>query len=118
MHILMIVWKCDAENTCSVYDPTDIEAGIQIIEIDRKNVTPLPVIIPDKPLRRWEHAENAEVLSLWPNGDDWTTEFYKARVVKRPCDRVDEPERGYELEFEKGAEHVIVPEKFIAVFPK
>lgn len=116
-YILMVVWKFDGVNTYSLYDPTD--GKITITEVDKKDVTPLPVMIPAKPRPRWEHAEGTEVLSLWPEDEnDWTTEFFKAKVIKLPCQRMDEPVRGYELEFEHCPEHKIVPEKFIAIFPK
>jgi hypothetical protein len=115
-YILMIVVQFENE-ICSVFDPTDVDDGIKIVELKKDEWTPLPTIIPEKPLKRWEHAKDSSVLSLWPNGDEWTTEFYKAVVRLQPCERPDNEERGYSLDFGDDSP-VIVPEKFVVAFPE
>jgi hypothetical protein len=67
-----------------------------------------------RPSERWEYAVGTRVLSLWRNKEtaEWTTEFYRATVKLRPCDRAKEEERGYLLMFEEKAE-LVVPEKFV-----
>ena len=113
--ILMIVLKCDKQTgVCSVFDPTDIENGVNVVDLPREDWIALATMIPDVPKRRWEYPGYAEVLSLWPNGDDWTTEFYKATVKRLPCERMDKTLRGYELNFE--GEVRVVPEKFVVTF--
>jgi len=124
--ILMIVHQHE-DNICIVYDPTEIGNGIKLTEVAREECTPLPTVLPEKPLARWEHAKSTTVLSLWPqesdtSGEEWTTEFYKAIVKSRPCDHNDETEkqRGYDLHFEddtgEDKEHR-VPEQFIVAIP-
>jgi hypothetical protein len=115
-YILMIVVQFE-NDVCSVFDPTDVDDGIKIIELKKDEWTPLPTVIPEKPLKRWEHAKESTVLSLWPNGEEWTTEFYKATVKLQPCERPDHEERGYLLDFESDVSPVIVPEKFVVAFP-
>jgi hypothetical protein len=115
-YILMIVVQFE-NDVCSVFDPTDVDDGIKIIELKKDEWTPLPTVIPEKPLKRWEHAKDSTVLSLWPNGDEWTTEFYKATVRLQPCERPDHEERGYLLHFDSDVLPVIVPEKFVVAFP-
>jgi hypothetical protein len=114
-YILMIVIQF-TNNTCSVFDPTDVDDGVKIVELQKEEWTPLPTVIPEKPLKRWEHGKDSTVLSLWPNGDEWTTEFYKATVRQQPCERMDNEERGYSLDFGEDTK-VIVPEKFVVAFP-
>ena len=117
--ILMIVLHCE-NDICSAYDPTDIENGIHSIQLSSEQWTPLPTIIPERPLARWEHTRGSKVLSLWPNGSDWTTVFYLATVISRPCDQTDQDTelkgRGYELDFGDESIHT-VPEQFIAYLP-
>jgi hypothetical protein len=114
-YILMIVVHFD-NDVCSVFDPTDVDDGIKITDLKKDEWTPLPTVIPEKPLKRWEHGKETTVLSLWPNGEEWTTEFYKATVRLQPCERPDHEERGYSLDFGDGST-VIVPEKFVVAFP-
>jgi hypothetical protein len=112
-YILMIVLESSAD-TCSVFDPTENEPTI--IKLNKDEWTPLPTVIPEKPLKRWEHAKGSTVLSLWRNRDEWTTEFYKALVKLPPCERPETEERGYTLDF--GENNVMnVPEKFVVTFP-
>jgi hypothetical protein len=102
---------------CSVFDPTDVDGDIKVIDLRKDEWTPLPTVIPEKPLKRWEHAKESTVLSLWPSGDgEWTTEFYKATVKMQPCERPDNQERGYSLDFGDDS-RAIVPEKFVVAFP-
>ena len=112
---LMIVSQFE-DGICSVFDPADNEITVRKLKNDEW--TPLPTIIPEKPIKRWEHAKDSTVLSLWPNQDGtWTTEFYKATVRLQPCERADCDERGYELDF--GDNNIrIVPEKFVVTFPE
>ncbi|OHT13554.1 hypothetical protein TRFO_03300 [Tritrichomonas foetus] len=115
--ILMIVSHFE-DGICSVFDPTDFDSEIKIIKLKNDEWTPLPTIIPERPIKRWEHAKDSTVLSLWPNQDGtWTTAFYKATVKLQPCDRADNEDRGYELDFGDNMVHV-VPEKFIVTFPE
>jgi hypothetical protein len=116
-YLLMIVLQYENE-IVTVYDPTDVDNGIKGIDLRKDQWTPLPTMLPEKPIKRWEHAKDCIVLSLWPNGDgQWTTEFYKAIVRKQPCERPETEERGYELEFE-GNKTVAVPEAFVVTFPE
>jgi hypothetical protein len=115
-YILMIVVQFE-NDICSVFDPTDVDDGIKIMELKKDEWAPLPTVIPEKPLKRWEHAKDSTVLSLWPNREEWTTEFYKATVRLQPCERPDHEERGYLLDFESAVSPVIVPEKFVVAFP-
>lgn len=117
---LMIVYHYENE-ICRAYDPVDIDNGIKLIELTNDEWTPLPTIIPERPLARWEHSRASKVLALWPNGEDWTTAFYPAQVISRPCDQTDqeveEKGRGYELDF--GDETVFtVPEQFVVSLPE
>lgn len=117
--ILMIVLMLEREK-CLVYDPTDIEDGVKVIELENSQWTPLPTVLPEVPIARWEHERGSSVLSLWRTDtqSEWTTEFYSATVVERPCDRVttDEATRGYVLDF--GDELTdIVPEQFVVECP-
>ena len=110
--ILMIVINCSSETgKCSVFDPADIDNGINVIELSAEDWIALPTVIPARPVMRWEFPVGTEVLALWPNGSEWTTEFYKARVVSPPHARGEDAERGYELSFDE--EVKVVPEKFV-----
>jgi hypothetical protein len=111
--MLMIVVKVDKE-VCSAVDPT--AGDIQVVELGKNDWTPLTTVIPEKPQKRWEHANGAEVLSLNPSGKEWTTEFYRAKVRVQPCERPDDEERGYILDFGDG-EKVSIPEKFVVYVP-
>ncbi|KAK8887244.1 hypothetical protein M9Y10_038282 [Tritrichomonas musculus] len=114
---LMIVLNY-ADGICSVYDPTDVESDIKIIQLKNDDWTPLPTIIPERPAKRWEHSKGSTVLSLWPIQDgSWTTAFYPATVKLQPCERADADVRGYELDFGDNQLHV-VPEKFVVTFPE
>ncbi|EAY20641.1 hypothetical protein TVAG_163370 [Trichomonas vaginalis G3] len=121
-NILMTVLSYK-NNVCSVYDPTDIAAGINVIDLQENEWTPLPIVIPEKPISRWEYAKGADVLALWPNeGDElgWTTVFYPAKVCQRPYDQADDGSenfvRGYLLDFGEGSTS-IVPEQFVVNYP-
>lgn len=118
-YILMIVLYYDKENKiCSAYDPADVDHDkINVVKLQYDDWTPLPTDIPEKPIKRWEHAKDSTVLSLWPIQDGtWTSVFYKATVKLQPCERADNEERGYELDFGDNQIH-IVPEKFVVTFP-
>jgi hypothetical protein len=82
-YILMIVINFENE-ICSVFDPTDVDDGIKVVHLKKEEWTPLATVIPEKPIKRWEHPKDSTVLSLWPNGNEWTTEFYKATVKLQP----------------------------------
>jgi hypothetical protein len=120
---LMIIISCEVEGNCTAFHPTDLENGIQAVEISKEDFTLLPIVLPDRPLRRWEHARDTIVLSLWNENEEsdveaearWTTEFFKARVVEQPCDNESESRpRGYILDFgEERPNHRLVPEKFV-----
>jgi hypothetical protein len=121
--LLMIVSSFEHQ-ICSAFDPTNIADGIKLISLVEEDWTPLPTVIPDRPLGRWEHSKDAVVLSLWNetgSDDGWSTEFFTAKVVARPSDRAGESERGYLLNFcesvnERDAVR-IVPEQFVVGFP-
>lgn len=113
--------------TLTAYDPNDVDKGIQLITLPNDDWTPLPTIIPDRPLGRWEHTKDSHVLALYPNETDkslWSTIFYKATVVLRPCDRqaTNPDERGYTLDFgdDQSGRQIIepVPEQFVAILPE
>jgi FtsZ-binding cell division protein ZapB len=113
-YVLMVVWRSDGDDYF-LYNPADLREGVRLIALPREEWTPLPTIIAEKPLKRWEHAKWNTVLSLRPDGDVWTTEFFQATVALQPCERPDETPRGYRLTFED--RDIIVPEKFVALFP-
>lgn len=122
-NILMTVLSFK-NNILSVYDPTDIQSGINIIDLKDGEWVPLPIIIPEKPIARWEYAIGVDVLALWPNeGDElgWTTVFYPAKVRSRPYDQTDNGSdkfvRGYLLDFGEGNQS-IVPEQFVVNYPE
>lgn len=102
----------------TVIDSTDVDSnGVKTIELKSLNDwTPLPSVIPDKPIGRWEYSKNSTVLSLYKQseaGDSWTNRFFKATVIKRPCDKAhDQEERGYILDFGDGIQQN-VPEQFV-----
>jgi hypothetical protein len=113
---LMIVLGSD-NDICTAYDPTEVEGGIKLVQMTKDEWTPLPTVIPEKPIKRWEHARECQVLSLWPSeANDWTTVFYKAVVKLQPCDRPESEERGYALDFGEGNVKN-VPEAFVVTFP-
>lgn len=114
--ILMIVLHFE-DSIVTVFDPTDTDGGIKPIKLGNDDWTPLPLFIPEKPLRRWEFTKGTTVLSLWLNGEEWTTAFYKATVKLGPFDRIDCEDRGYQLDF--GDNNIInVPEKFVVYYPE
>lgn len=104
-------------DVCSVFDPTDVDDGIKLIHLKKDEWTPLPTVIPEKPLERWEHGKETTVLLLWPNGGECTTEFYRATVEQQPCERANDGERGHSLDFGDGSP-VIVPGKFVVACPE
>lgn len=117
--VLMIVYKFDdATKKVTAYDPTDQSMPINLIELGNDQWTPLPTIIPEKPLARWEHAKKTDVLALCPSNDGWSTNFYPATVISRPCDQATEyPEettRGYKLDF--GDAIYTVPEQYVVSY--
>lgn len=118
--ILMIVLKFERQ-VCFVYDPTDIDNGIKVVKLNLDEWAPLPTIIPLNPSPKWEYSKGTKVLSLWRPDvhSEWTTEFYTATVIDRPCDRIsDDPKsRGYLLDFGEGSRD-IVPEQFVVTLPE
>jgi hypothetical protein len=120
--VLMIVVAYQ-EQVCMAYDPT----ALGLAEFQFDEWTPLTTVIPDKPQQRWEFSQGTTVLSLLPQSQsthvdgDWSMEFFPAKVVKRPCDRVGDEERGYLLNFgEKSDEwrdSFVVPEQFVVTYP-
>jgi hypothetical protein len=112
--MLMIVVKVENE-VCSAVDPT--AGNIEVVDLSKTDWTPLTTVIPEKPQKRWEHTTGTEVLSLFPNGKEWTTEFYRAKVRVPPCERREDGERGYILDFGDSAK-ISVPEKFVVSVPE
>ena len=87
---LMIVWKFENQ-ICYVFDPTALESGVNIIELHLEDWTPLPTSIPEIPTPSYEYSKSEDVLSLWKaDNTEWTTEFYKAKVLLRPSDKMNE----------------------------
>jgi hypothetical protein len=105
------------------YDPTALE----LAEFQFEEWTPLTTVIPDKPQQRWEFSQATTVLSLLPQSQsthvdgDWSMEFFPTKVVKRPCDRVGDDERGYLLNFgqksDEWRDSFVVPEQFVVTYP-
>ncbi|KAH0786726.1 hypothetical protein GPJ56_009358 [Histomonas meleagridis] len=115
-YILMVILSNDGE-TCVAYDPTDIDNGIKAIQLKDEDWTPLTTVIPQKPIKRWEHAKNSLVLSLYKTDEQWSTVFYKATVKLQPNEKPPDEERGYTLDF--GDDNIQnVPEKFVTIYPK
>lgn len=121
---LMITLAYDQQTRIlTLINATDVEVnGVQPIQLTSlDDWTPLPTIIPDKPIGRWEHSKNSEILSLYKQNerdDSWTNRFFKATVIKRPCDKSQEPgERGYLLDFGENIQQN-VPEQFVVNLPE
>ena len=115
--ILAFVHQMSKEgNSMVALTPIGMGDAVRTIELRKGEWTPLPTMIPDKPIARWEFSVNANVLSLFKqNMDDdysWTMNFYKATVIKRPCDKIDSGERGYLLSFGNDIQQN-VPEKYV-----
>jgi hypothetical protein len=119
-YILMVVLSFENE-TCLAYDPTDLKSGFK--ELEKDSWIPMPTVLPEKAIARWEFQKNADVLALYPNeGDElgWTTVFYPAKVINRPCDQDNDPGtiRGYDLDFSQDGNDIRrVPEQFVVKFP-
>jgi hypothetical protein len=114
---LMIVVSAQPDEFVTAYSPVEALNAVEPVQLEPAFWTPLPTVIPDKPQQRWEFVRDSQVLALWKRSeDDWTTEFFEAKVVSRPCDRADEPVRGYLLEF-KDLGTAVVPEHFVVAGP-
>lgn len=98
---------------CTAFDPTS--ANPRVEKFEPGEWTPLPIVIPEKPLKRWEHVAGTNVLTAIKRNGEWTTVFFKAVVKTSPTDRPDGGERGYELTFEN--ESIIVPEQYVVQMP-
>lgn len=112
---LMIVTRY-VDDKCYAYDPYD---PVSVACLSPQDWTPLPYILPEKPLSRWEHSKGKEVLALWKE-EEWTSVFYPATVLLQPSDRAaggDDDVRGYLLHFGDNQDQV-VPEQFVAEFPE
>lgn len=116
-YYLYIVAKY-ANNICEAYDPEKADQEMNLISLKDEDWTPLPTFIPERPLKRWEFSKDTPVLSLFPELDYWTTEFYQAKVLVLPSQRQNADVRGYELEFEGSSSRHVVPEKFIVTYSK
>lgn len=116
-YYLYIVAKY-ANNICEAYDPEKADKEMNLISLKDEDWTPLPTVIPERPLKRWEHSIDTPVLSLFPETDFWTTEFYQAKVLVLPSQRINADVRGYELEFDGSSSKHVVPEKFIVTYSK
>ena len=101
----------------NVYNPYD--AQMELVKINAEQWTHLPRFVPEKPLSRWEHAKNADVLAIHPSDyrnfvEKESILFQKAKVISRPSEQSDEEvknERGYTLRYDDG--EYVVPEKFV-----
>lgn len=119
-YILMVVLSFE-NNECIAYDPTDLKSGFK--KLEENSWVPLPTVIPEKATARWEFQKNAVVLALYPNVEDelgWTTVFYQATVISRPCDPSIIPGsvRGYDLDFSEDRSDIRrVPEQFVVKYP-
>lgn len=114
-HFYLYIIESYTNHICLAYDPADINNGIHSVSLKENEWTPMPLILPEKPVKRYEHTNASEVLSLYREKDDdeWTTEFYKAKVIKIPSERQGEDVRGYLLLFEGSEPPLVVPEKFV-----
>jgi hypothetical protein len=114
---LMVVLGLQGE-VCTAYDIADVTRATTLAG---RMWVPLPTAIPEKPSARLEFTQGSTVLALWNctgRREDWTTEFFVATVVSRPCDRVGEDLRGYRLDFRDvaavdGRKEIVVPEQFV-----
>jgi hypothetical protein len=114
---LMVVIALEGE-ICTAYDASDTA---RIAKLESRKWVPLTTALPEKPTPRLEFTRGALVLAMWNRTDrkgDWTTEFFAATVVSRPCDRTGEDTRGYLLDFRdlsdvEGRKRIIVPEQFV-----
>lgn len=110
--VLVIVFK-QVKDTVTVYDPYDTYPP-KLMDLNKSEVTPLPTIIPFRPMPRWEFTIGNNVLFILP--EPHSKYFHSARVIKRPSDNKDS--RDYWLEVDGSGEQISVPEQFVVEYHK
>ena len=102
----------DSYELCDV-DPSETVSNFSVKHSD---VIPLPTCLPDRRTKFAEYPVNSEVMALWPDGNGWTSVFYKARVIKPPSETGD----GYRLKFleDSGEKAKGVPPNFVIPLPQ
>lgn len=102
------------ENT---YQLRDADTGEEAAPFTAKygDVIPLPTSLPDRPTKFAEYAPGTEVLALWLEGNEWTSVFYRATVVKSPSETGDD----YRLKYveDSGDKLKAVPAGYIVRAP-
>lgn len=111
--LMRVLVQIGPDESCIAFDPTSRDLALETYPSGQW--TPLPLVIPDKPTKRWEHVEGTKILTAKKVDGKWTTEFYKARVVEPPCNRTGESERGYKVECD--GDVFVVPEKYVFQLP-
>ena len=103
------------ENSYELCD-ADPNEDAPTFTVSHETVIPLPTSLPDRRTKYAEYAANTEVLALWLEGSEWTSVFYKARVVKPPSETGDV----YRLKFieDTGDRAKTVPPNFVIPFPR
>ena len=113
--LLITAIPSDPKVSVGVIDPVNSRAMYTIQDVDW---VPMPEVLPEKPLSRYEFGPHDAILALRRGADgNWGTVFLPARLVTAPSKRLSpKNERGYELQFGDGTKG-IVPEKFAVLFP-
>ncbi|EAY23229.1 hypothetical protein TVAG_185350 [Trichomonas vaginalis G3] len=110
--MLMIIHNVN-ETSIDAYDPYDPNPTPQLVTLTSEQWTPLPVIIPMKPSKRWEFTRTEKVLAL-PHIEH-SHIFYPATVIYTPADAQSET-RGYTLDIE-GYGQQVIPEQYVIKIP-
>lgn len=103
-----------------VIDPsTYSETDKQVYKLGPKDWVSMTIYVPTNAISRWEYPVKSQVLAMKRIDDvRWTLNFYKATVLRQPCELVAaNEERGYILQYEDGST-AHVPEKFVATLIK
>jgi hypothetical protein len=109
----MIVIHCQSDEIRIVDNPADVKNSVESMELEENVWTSRPILIPDRPLTRWEVSRESLVLVLWKPGEgDWITQYYEAKVMKRLYDETGEEMRSYFLDLKESGK-LIMPEHFI-----
>lgn len=112
--LLRVLTQLEPDGSCTAFDPTSRDLKVETFP--SREWTPLPIVIPEKPTKRWEHVpDKGQVLTAKPIDGKWTTEFYIGVIRKRPSDRPNEDVRGYAVECD--GETFVVPEMYVVEPP-
>ena len=113
--LLHVLTQLENDGSCVAFDPTSRELNVETFPAGEW--TPLPIVIPEKPTKRWEYKPDPTKKMLTAKKVDgkWTTEFYMAYLRQGPSDRPNETVRGYTVECD--GETFVVPEMYVVQPP-